>query len=528
MKTVKKALALILSAALAVSIAGCGGKTEPQGTGSNAASGSTSGAATEVADELIVLTGADASTFDPHFCTGSATEIFNKNIYNNLVRFNADMEIIPDLAEEWSVSDDSLTWTFQLRQGVKFHDGTDFNAEAVKVSFDRVLNPDVGSPRRSVLAAISEVKVVDEYTVAITTASPTGALLQQLAHPVAAIISPTALDTYGEDISTHPVGTGAFKFVEWKIGEELVLERNEDYFDGAPMVQTVYFRVVPEDATRALLLQSGQADVAMRLPVTEINRLKDKDNIAITEGDTVMTMYVALNNSKGVLQDARVRQAMNYAVDKNVIVNDILEGFATVADSPISPSTWGYSSTMTYERDVEKAKELLAQAGYPDGIDLVLWTPTGRYLMDVQVAENLQAQWADAGIRVEIRQWEFQSLMSEVKKGEFDMVLLGWSPSTGDADQGLYPVFHSSQFPPNSNRAFFNNAEVDQLLENAKVEVNSEKRADLYKQAQKIIMEEAGWTFLYYPKQALAYRSNISGIEMLPTEHILLAKVQKG
>ena len=183
---------------------------------------------------------------------------------------------------------------------------------------------------------------------------------------------------------------------------------------------------------------------------------------------------------------------------------------------------------MTYERDVEKAKELLAQAGYPDGIDLVLWTPTGRYLMDVQVAENLQAQWADAGIRVEIRQWEFQSLMSEVKKGEFDMVLLGWSPSTGDADQGLYPVFHSSQFPPNSNRAFFNNAEVDQLLENAKVEVNSEKRADLYKQAQKIIMEEAGWTFLYYPKQALAYRSNISGIEMLPTEHILLAKVQKG
>ena len=118
--------------------------------------------------------------------------------------------------------------------------------------------------------------------------------------------------------------------------------------------------------------------------------------------------------------------------------------------------------------------------------------------------------------------------MSEVKKGEFDMVLLGWSPSTGDADQGLYPVFHSSQFPPNSNRAFFNNAEVDQLLENAKVEVNSEKRADLYKQAQKIIMEEAGWTFLYYPKQALAYGSNISGIEMLPTEHILLAKVQKG
>lgn len=524
MKNGKKLAALLLAAVMTLSLAACGGKDAEQGNPAD----SSSEAENKVADELIVLTGSDASTFDPHFCTDSATEIFNKNMYNNLVRFNADMEIIPDLAESWSVSEDGLTWTFKLRSGVKFHDGTDFDASAVKTTLERLLDPDVGSPRRSVLASIETVEVVDASTVAITTVSPNGALLQQLAHPVGAIISPTALDTYGDDISSHPVGTGPFKYVEWKIGEEIVMERNEDYFDGAPMVQTVYFRVVPEDATRAMLLQSGQADVAMRLPVTEIERLKGTDKVSVEEGDTVMTMYVALNNSKGVLQDARVRQAMNYAVDKDVIVNDILGGLATVADAPISPSTWGYASTMKYERDVEKAKSLLTEAGYPDGIDLTLWTPAGRYLMDIQVSENLQAQWADAGIRVSIRQWEFQALMSEVKKGEFDMVLLGWSPSTGDADQGMYPVFHSTQFPPNSNRAFYSNAAVDQLLDGARVEVDSAKRADLYKQAEQIVMDEAAWVFLYYPKQALAFRSNISGIEMLPTEHILLSGVRKG
>lgn len=481
----------------------------------------------QVADELIVLTGSDASTFDPHFCTDSATEIFNKNIFNNLVRFNEEMEIEPDLAKEWSVSEDQLTWTFKLEEGVKFHDGTDFNAEAVKTSFERVLDESLGSPRRSVLAAITKIEAVDEYTVNISTDVPCGALLQQLCHPVAAVISPKSLEDYGEDISTHPVGTGAFKFVEWKTGEELVLERNTDYFKGAPAVEKVYFRVVPEDATRALLLQSGQADVALRLPVTETDRLESDPNVTIQKGDTVMTMYVALNNSKGVLKDEKVRQAMNYAVDKDVIVNDILGGMATVSDSPISPYTWGYNSSMKYACDVEKAKELLTEAGYPDGIELELWTPVGRYLMDTQVCENLQAQWEKAGIHVNIRQWEFQALMSEVKNGGFDMVLLGWSPSTGDADQGLYPVFHSSQFPPNSNRAFYNNPDVDALLDQAKTEVDETARREMYAKAEKTIMEDAAWAFLYYPKQALSYRSNISGIEMLPTEHIMLEKVTK-
>jgi peptide/nickel transport system substrate-binding protein len=185
----KKLLIWLVIVVMAVFAAACGGNTEP-------AEESSGGDELQVAQELIVLTGSDASTFDPHFCTDSATEIFNKNMYNNLVRFNSEMELVPDLAESWSVSEDNLTWTFKLRQGVKFHDGTPFNAESVKVSFERVLNPDTGSPRRSVMEIIDKVEVVDESTVNITTKTPCGSLLQQLAHPVAAIISPTALDTY--------------------------------------------------------------------------------------------------------------------------------------------------------------------------------------------------------------------------------------------------------------------------------------------------------------------------------------------
>jgi len=486
-----------------------------------------SGYGEEKLPDLIVLTGSDASTFDPHFCTDSATEIFNKNIYNNLVKFNADLEIVPDLAKSWEVSADGLVWTFNLRQNVKFHDGTPFNAKAVKVSFERVLNPDTGSPRRSVLQSISGVEVVDDNTVKIKTSFPIASLLNRLAHPVGAIISPAAIEKYGKDLGTHPVGTGAFMFNKWKVGEELILDRNPDYFDGAPQVSKVIFRIVPDDSVRSLLLESGRADIAMRLPVTELNRLKDNDKVHAIITDTVMTMYVALNNKKGVLQDVRIRQAMNYAVDKGVIINDILDGMGTVSDAPISPYTWGYSPSGTYEHDVEKAKTLLAEAGYPNGIELELWTPVGRYLMDTKVSENFQAQWSEAGINVKIKQWEFQALMSEIKKGEFDMVLLGWSPSTADADQGLYPVFHSSQFPPASNRAHYSNVKVDKLLVEAKSEVEPGKRKELYRQAQKIIVDEAACVFLYYVRQAVVCRSNISGLEVLPTEHILFSKVIK-
>ena len=483
--------------------------------------------AAPVAEQLVVLTGADASTFDPHFSTDSATELFNKNMYSNLTRFNAEMKIEPDLALSWSTSADGLQWTFNLRPNVTFHDGSKLTAEDVKVSFERILNPETGSPRRSVLSSIQKVEVKDPLTVVLHTKHPTGALVQFLAHPAAAIISSTALKIHGKNLSKNPVGTGPFKFKEWKLGEEIVLERFEGYYDSAPNVRNVHFRIVPEDSVRALLLQSNQADVAMLIPATEVKRLSSDPNIKAMEVTSVMTYYYALNCTKPVLSDARVRQALNYALDVDLIVNNILEGQGEVADAPLSKLTWGYSSIKKYPYDPEKAKALLAEAGYPNGIELELWHTVGRYLMDVQINENAQAQWAKAGIKINIRQWEFQALMQAVKKGEHDMVYLGWSPSTGDADQALYATLHGSQWVPQSNRALYKNESVDKNLADARVEVDPKVRAELYRQAMTTILEECPWVFMFWPKEVLMYRSNVDGLVFLPTQHLLLGKVTK-
>ncbi len=478
-------------------------------------------------DTLTVAIGTDASTFDPHFCTDSATEVLNKNLYSNLVRFNGKMEIVPDLAIKWEVSADGLTWSFDLRDGVKFHDGTAFNADAVKASFERLLDEKTGSPRRSVLAMIKNIEVVSPTKLKLTTAYPTGSFLQQLAHPVGAIISPAAIAKYGKDLSRNPVGTGPFKLTEWKSGDKIVMEKNASYFDGPPAISQLVWKIVPEDSARTMLIESGQADVVLRVPVADLERLRAKADVSLLEGPTVMTMYVALNNSRGPLKDVRIRQAINYAVDKESLVKNIVGGLGIVADAPISQSTWGYAKVGAYPFDRAKAKDLLTQAGHAKGLELELWTPVGRYLMDRQVAENLQAQLAEVGITLKIRPWEFQALMSEVKKGQFDSVLLGWSPSTGDADQGLYPVFHSSQFPPNSNRAFYSNPQVDKLLVDARQATEPQTRLNLYARAEKIIMDEAAWLFLYYPKQVVMTRANVKGVELLPTEHILFAKATK-
>ena len=483
--------------------------------------------AAPVADRLVVLTGADASTFDPHFATDSATELFNKNMYSNLTRFNAAMQIEPDLALGWTTSADGLQWTFRLRPNVTFHDGTKLTAEDVKASFERILNPETGSPRRSVLSSIQKVEVKDPLTVVLHTRYPTGALAQFLAHPAAAVISSAALKAYGRDLAKKPVGTGPFKFKEWKLGEEIVLERFEGYYDGAPMVRNVHFRIVPEDSVRALLLQSNQADVALLLPVTEVKRLSSEPNIKSLEVTSVMTYYYALNCTKPMLNDVRVRQALNYALDLDLIVNNILEGQGEVADAPLSKLTWGYSPIKKYPYDPAKAKALLAEAGYPNGIELELWHTAGRYLMDVQINENAQAQWAKAGIRIKIRQWEFQALMEAVKKGVHDMVYLGWSPSTGDADQAIYATLHGSQWVPQSNRALYKNATVDKLLDNARVEVDPKVRSELYRKAMTIIMDECPWVFMFWPKEVLMYRSNVDGLVFLPTQHLLLGKVTK-
>jgi peptide/nickel transport system substrate-binding protein len=478
--------------------------------------------------DLTVGIGTDASTLDPHLCTDSATEVINKNIYNNLVRFDHNMKLVQDLATSWSMAKDGLTWTFKLRPGVTFHDGTPFNAAAVKFNLERVLDPRTASARRSVLAMVKTVEAVDDLTVRIVTDYPCGSFLYQLAHPVAGIVSPTAAAKWGvQKFGLNPCGTGPLKLVKWDSGEKLEFAPFAQYWEGAPKFKSLTYSIVPEDSTRGLLLESGQLDVAFRLPVTEAARLAGNKQVGFITTPTIMTMYVALNNQKGPLKDPKVRRALNLAVDKAAIVHDVVDGMAVVADSVIPPGVWGYSPIGAYPYDPAQAKRLLAQAGYPNGFEFTLWTPVGRYLMDKQMAEAIQAQMAAIGVKMKIQTWDFQALMAEVKKGQFDAVLLGWSASSADADQAMFPVFESTQWPPNSNRALYKNAKVDQLLIGARKETNPRKRAAMYKDAQKDIMADAPWILLCYPKQSVAYRAGVTGVDVLPTEHVMFAHASK-
>jgi len=533
----KTTLLLTVLLALVLALTACSGNSaqaKPQATAESAAEsandttdGTSAEAETPAAtdQELIILTGSDFSSFDPHICNDSRTESANRGLYNNLVNFDADMNVVPDLAESWSVDETGLKWTFVLREDVKFHDGTDFNAEAVKVTLDRLLNPETGSPNRSILEMISEVNVVDEYTVEIVTSTLCGSLLNRLAHPVGGIMSPTALETYGADYALHPCGTGAFKFVEWKAGDSAKFERNDEYFGDVAIVKTVEYRIVPDDATRALLLESGSGDIAYGLPATEVERLQQNPEVVVDLSDTLMTMYVPYNMSKDTpLKDVRVRQAMNYATDRDAIITSILGGLASKADSPLAPKTWGYSSIGGYEFDLEKAKELMKEAGYENGFEITLWTPTGRYLMDTQVVQVLAEQWAQIGITCKIEQWETQAMFAELKNAQFDMLYMGWSPSTAEAGRGLDPFNVATT---SFNFAHYDNPEVNELLDKAKEETDDAKRAELYAQAQQLIWEDAPWNFLYYPQQIVVYQNNVEGLQILADEHVLLNKAYK-
>ena len=283
------------------------------------------------------------------------------------------MEFVPALATEWSTSEDGRTWTFRLREGVKFHDGADFNAEAVKYNFERILDPEIGSPRRSMIEMVEKVEVVDEYTVAITTKTPFGPFLAQISSYNLGMLSPTTAGERGKGYAQNPAGTGPFKLKAWEPGDTLIFEANQDYWGGKPAIDELVFRVVPEDSTRIMLLKSGDVDAIAGVPAFEVETLKGDQNVVLISLPGFRTIYVGMNCQQKPFDDPRVRQAVNYAIDRQAIVDHLLRGVATVGVGPESTSIPGSVKDLPpYGRDVEKAKALLAEAGYPDGFSTVM------------------------------------------------------------------------------------------------------------------------------------------------------------
>ncbi|MEJ9280297.1 ABC transporter substrate-binding protein [Ureibacillus thermosphaericus] len=486
---------------------------------------------------LVFGRGGDSVSLDPAIVTDGESAKVTINIYETLVNFGEqDTTIHPGLAESWEVSEDGLTYTFKLREGVKFHDGTDFNAEAVVKNFERWK---AGAEEKfyyyhSMFKAdgediISEVIADGDYTVIFKLSRPQAPFLKNLAMFSFGIASPTALDQYGESFGDNPVGTGPFKFVEWKRNDSITLEKFEDYWqEGLPKLDKVIFRSIPDNSARLNALVAGEIDLADGINPSDAQSVEANANLQLIERPSMNIGYLGLTNTRPPFDNKLVRQAVNHAIDKQAIVDAFFLGRAEVAVNPMPPSISGYNDEIQdYEYNPEKAKELLAQAGY-DGTPIELWAmPVPRpYMPDGRkIAEAIQKNLQDVGIPSEIKTAEWATYLDMAKNGEFDAFLLGWTGDNGDADNFIYTLLDKDTIGSN-NYAYYSNDEVHNLLIQAQSEVDEEKRNELYKKAQEIIKEDAPWVPLAHSIPLLAAKKGVTNYKPHPTGSEVLSNVE--
>ncbi|QDS34275.1 glutathione ABC transporter substrate-binding protein [Brevibacillus brevis] len=506
------AMTIAVSAALAGCSSGQDASTSAGQAGGTAEAGKTGGT-------LVIARLSDANNLDPHFLSQiPSAAIVHHKVYEGLVRMDKESKYVPSLASEWKQLDD-LTWEFKLRQGVTFHDGAPFNAEAVKATIARVQDPAVGSSRINMFEAIKEVKVVDEYTVQFLLNYPYAPLLSVLASAEGSIISPKAIEQYGKDLSKHPTGTGPYKFEKWTPGQEVVLVRNDTYYGGTPNLDKVVFKTVPEDTTRLAMVETGEVQVAENLPVTDIDRVQNSPSMQLGRYPGFSVDHIGLNTKKKPFDDVRVRQAIAHAIDKKTIIEGVYNSVGTPAHSSITPAMVGYSPNVKdIPYDVEKAKQLLAEAGYPNGFKAKIALNDNK--ARISVAEVLQQQLKPIGIDLQLDVMEFGAYIEAASKGETDLFMSGWGNATGDPDYNQANLYHSKAHGAPGNHSFYNNPEVDKLIDEGRRETDPEKRKKLYEKAQQIEMNEAPLIPFRFSENLAAIQKNVQGVWISPAGHI--------
>ncbi len=475
--------------------------------------GALAGATPRYGGTLTIAMEYDPATLDPLVMTDTPASNVFMHVAEALFRLGPGGELEYILAKSFEASDDGLVWTFYLQEGVKFHDGTPFNAEAAKWNLLRFRDEATFGPTLG-MNYIADIEAIDDHTMRIHLSGPFAPLLVGLAHSFTGFLSPTAVAA-GVD---HPVGTGPFVFVRWIPGTELVLEKNPNYWGEGPYLDRLVFLPIPEGGTRVMKLLAGEVDVTTVVPPDDVPIVNADPKAEVVIIPSLTIQYVGMNCQRGPLANPLVRQALNYAVDKQEIVDFVFGGFASVAAAPFSPGVFGYHAPGPYVYDVEKAKDLLTKAGYPNGFKTTLrYNPGWRTLG----AEVIQAQLKVVGIEVELISMEWGSYLDftlrPVDRSETDIYMLGWSTVTGDADYTLYSLFHGTQWAPaGSNRSFYKNETVDDLLTAARTTPAPELREQYYAQAIELIWDEAPWLFLLNPDHRYGARTNVRGLVFHP------------
>lgn len=489
-------------------LSACSESTIPEG-----AEGGDTKASGDVDQEITYASTTDAIGLSPIMTNDSVSSSVIEQVYETLFERNPEtMEIEPKLAESYETPDD-LTWVIKLKEGITFQDGTPFNAEAVKYTFDKLRDPATAAPRASLLEPVDEINVIDETTVEIKTKYPYGPLLAALSHSNSAIVSPTA--DQKQDLMQDPVGTGPFKFVSWTSGDQIVLEKNEDYWNEPAALDRVTFKVVPETSTAISMLQTGEVTFLDALPTEQVSRIESIENVEVTKKEGTPVYYMTFNHSRERNQNPEFRKAIASAINRDAFVES-LNGLGVRSDSIVGPQVFGYNEAADNagtSYDPELAKQLVEENGFGAEPIKMLVANRDNYLLQ---AEIVQAQLTEAGFNVEIETMEWATFLDTAGAGEYDITFLGWSNVTGDGSELLYPTFHSDNIGA-SNRSQYNNPEFDKLVDASRTTVDQEERKKIINEANMMLLEDNAAIVMYHGIVTAATDNTMRGLELDPT-----------
>ncbi len=460
---------------------------------------------------IVVAISAEPDQLDPHKTTAYASFQVLENVYDTLVQPNVDLEMEPALAKSWETSDDQLTWTFALEEGVKFHDGEDFTADDVVYSYERIIDEELSNSYR--FDSVKSVKAVDDSTVEISLKQPTPNLLALIGgFKGMAIVSEKNVKS--GDIGRKPVGTGPFVLDEYVSGDSITLTANKDYWGGAPKLGSVQYTFVSEPTVALANLQSGEVQWTDNLPPQQVESLKSDDTLETGVVPSNDYWYFAANQAKAPFDDPKVRQALAYGIDREAITEAAKFGLATVNQTAIPETSKWYYDYAPYSYDPDKAEQLLEEAGVDDlSIDMMV---TNEYPETIQAAQVMASQLGEIGVDLKIRTEDFATWLDDEAKGNFDVFMLGW---LGNIDpQDFYYGQHHSKGANNYQK--YSNPEVDRLLDQANKETDETARKDLYDQAVKMIVDDASYTYLYNPDVVQGWAPELEGYTVRPDRAI--------
>ncbi len=469
------------------------------------------------ANTLVVIIESNPNNLDPRVGIDAQSERIGELIFDALVHRDEHFNLQPWLATSWEIPD-PLTYTFHLRRDVTFHDGRPFTSRDVKWTLDSIANGKIRSTKTATFKYVDHIDTPDDYTVTIHLKEPFAALLWNLSSGAIGIVPEGADEKFG----TRPIGTGQFKFVSAEQDNDVVIERNDQYWGEKARVQRVRFNVVPDTTTRVLELRKGSADIA---PPGSLNpdmyvALRREPGIRQMQAPGTVLAYLAMNLRDPILKDVRVRQALAYAIDRGPLIHYLWRDLARPADSVLPPQHWAFDPNLpTYEHNPQKARELLDSAGYPakNGVRFHITMKTSTEESTRLLAAVLQQQLRDVGIALDIRSFEFATFFADVQKGAFQLYSLRWIGGNQDPDIFEY-VFESSSIPPKrANRGFYSNPQIDALLEQGRRETDQQKRKQIYFEVQRILANDLPYINLWYFDNMIAFAPRVKGLKQNPS-----------